>query len=86
MKQTMHLFLLLVIVATFSACTSYKNVPYLKQSETFTSEDYAKSAVLYDARIMPKDLLTIAVTTITNPEDAYPFNLTVSTPMSAQEV
>lgn len=78
----MHLFLLLVIVATFSACTSYKNVPYLKQSETFTSEDYAKSAVLYDARIMPKDLLTIAVTTITNPEDAYPFNLTVSTPMS----
>lgn len=85
MKQMLRLSLLLVLVATFSACTSYKNVPYLKESETLTSEDYAKSAVLYDARIMPKDLLTISVSTITNPEDSYPFNLSVPSSVSSSK-
>ncbi len=55
----------------------------MQKSETLTAEDYAKSAVLYDARIMPKDLLTITVSTITNPEDAYPFNLTVPSPIAS---
>jgi len=83
MTRKNHIILLLLTVVGLSACSSYKNVPYLKESEKFTAEDYAKSAVLYDARIMPKDLLTITVSTITNPEDAYPFNLTVPSPISA---
>jgi len=83
MNQRNYIFLLLLAIVCFSSCSSYKNVPYLKESEKFTTEDYAKSAVLYDARIMPKDLLTITVSTITNPEDAYPFNLTVPSPISA---
>ena len=38
-------------------------------------------AKLYDARILPKDLLTIVVS-CSDPELAEPFNLTVSTPVS----
>lgn len=38
---------------------------------------------LYDARIMPKDLLTITVNT-TDPETAAPFNLIVATTLSNQ--
>ena len=41
-------------------------------------------AGLYDARIMPKDLLTIVVS-CTDPELAEPFNLTVATPVSASQ-
>lgn len=85
MKQILQFCLLLVIIASFSACTSYKNVPYLKESETLTSNDYAKSATLYDAQIMPKDLLTITVSTITNPEDSYAFNLSVPSSLSSSK-
>ena len=83
MGQRSVFFVLLLALICFSSCSSYKNVPYLKDSEKFTAENYAKSAILYTARIMPKDLLTITVSTITNPEDAYPFNLTVPSPISA---
>jgi len=83
MNQKSYIFIFLLAVVCFSSCSSYKNVPYLKESEKFTPQDYTKSAVLYDARIMPKDLLTITVSTITNPEDASPFNLTVPSPISA---
>ncbi|BEG99102.1 polysaccharide biosynthesis/export family protein [Bacteroides sedimenti] len=82
MKQKSYIFLIFIAVIGLSACSSYKSVPYLQQSEKLTENDYAKSAVLYDASIMPKDLLTITVSTITNPEDAYPFNLTVPSPVS----
>ena len=45
---------------------------------TLTAEDNTKrSEGLYDAKIMPKDILTITVST-TNPEAATPFNLTIS--------
>ena len=37
---------------------------------------------LYDAKIMPKDLLSITVNT-TDPQAAAPFNLTVQTPLNA---
>lgn len=37
---------------------------------------------LYDAHIMPKDLLTITVNT-SDPDAAIPFNLTVATPITA---
>ncbi len=83
MSLKTSIVILLLSLFCFSSCSSYKNVPYLKESEKFTVEDYAKSAVLYSARIAPKDLLTITVSTITNPEDAYPFNLTVPSPISA---
>lgn len=57
-----------------ASCTSYKNVPYLQNPEVVN--EYQKKLALYDAQIMPKDLLTITVNT-TDPEAAAPFNLTV---------
>lgn len=62
------------------SCGSYKNVPYFQNSDEV---DFTKSQFLYDARIMPKDILTITVST-TNPDAARPFNLTVPTTFNAQ--
>ena len=61
-----------------SGCTSYKKVPYLRICD---SQCTAGEIPLYDARIMPKDLLTITVST-TDPEASVPFNLTVPTTVS----
>lgn len=60
--------------ALFSSCTSYKNVPYLQQPEIVNA--YGQEIPLYDATIMPKDLLSITVNT-TDPVAAAPFNLTI---------
>ena len=65
---------LLLMALILGSCGSTKNVPYFKNSDFFDEES---SAYLYDARIMPKDQLTITVSTIT-PEAAAPFNLNVS--------
>lgn len=65
-----------------TACQSYKKVPYLKDSEVIGQVEQQKE--LYDARIMPKDLLTIVVS-CTSPELAMPFNLTVAGPTSVSD-
>lgn len=72
--------LILVLLAGLSGCTSYKNVPYLQDPEAVNQ--YGKEIPLYDAKIMPKDLLSITVNT-TDPQAAAPFNLTVQTPLNA---
>lgn len=61
-------------VFLLSGCSSYKNVPYLQDAEVVNN--LQKELPMYDAKIMPKDLLTITVNT-TIPEAAAPFNLTV---------
>ena len=63
-----------------SGCSSFKKVPYLQNSATVNVP--AGEIPLYDARIMPKDLLTITVST-TDPTVAAPFNLTVQDPTNA---
>ncbi|MBR6121490.1 MAG: polysaccharide biosynthesis/export family protein [Prevotella sp.] len=69
--------LLVVTVALLlGSCANTKNVAYFQNSRDV---DLSQSAVLYDARIMPKDQLTITVST-TDPDAAVPFNLTVPTP------
>jgi len=62
------LFFLSIILAS---CGSVKNIAYLQNSDDINFE---KSRFLYDARIMPKDQLTISVNT-TTPEASMPFNL-----------
>ena len=47
------------------ACQSYKKVPYFQDVEVVNEVEQQEK--LYDARIMPKDLLTIVVS-CTNPE------------------
>ena len=66
---------LLLLPFLWTACQSYKKVPYFQNVEVVNEVEQQES--LYDAKIMPKDLLTIVVS-CTNPELAIPFNLTVA--------
>lgn len=70
---------LLLFPFLLAACQSYKKVPYLQNTEALGPS--ASQEKLYDAKIMPKDLLTIVVS-CTSPELAVPFNLTVASPSS----
>lgn len=62
----------LMTIFLFVSCQSYKKVPYLQNVEVV--ENTVQQGNLYDAKIMPKDLLNIVVS-CTNPELAMPFNL-----------
>lgn len=79
MKVIRKIFYSLTAVLVLASCGSQKDVPYFQNSE---SVDLSKSQYLYDARIMPKDQLTITVSTLDD-QAAVPFNLTVPTPQSA---
>ena len=63
-----------IAILLFAACASPKNVAYIQNSDIFAAD---RSAFLYEAHIMPKDVLTITVNTV-NPEISAPFNLMVS--------
>ena len=80
MKKLQYSILLTLVSILFASCGSVKNVAYLQNSEDI---DFTRSEYLYDARIMPKDILTITVNTV-NPEAAAPFNLTVPTSFNNQ--
>ena len=67
------LYVALAFAVLLTSCSSPKNVAYIKNSEQV---DLSRSEFLYDARIMPKDVLTITVSTV-NPDAAAPFNLIV---------
>lgn len=75
-KMSRRVAVCLMAIFLFTSCQSYKKVPYLQDSEVV--EQATLQEKLYDARIMPKDLLTIVVS-CTSPELAVPFNLTVAT-------
>lgn len=72
--------LLLALALSIAGCTSYKNVPYFQNPEVVNNS--SEVFPLYDAKIMPKDLLSITINT-TDPQAATPFNLTVQTPLNA---
>ena len=80
MKKISYFFLAAVAVLAVTSCSTPKNVAYIQNSDSI---DYAKSEYLYDARIMPKDILTITVNTV-NPEASAPFNLVISTALSTE--
>ena len=73
-------FLLGVFTLIMTSCTSYLQVPYLQNPYAVNATQEVQP--LYDAKIMPKDLLTITVNT-TDPEAAAPFNLTVQSSINA---
>ena len=60
------------------SCGSTKKISYLQNIQDV---DLELSRYLYDAKIMPKDVLSITVSTV-NPEAAAPFNQTVPTVLS----
>lgn len=77
-KKTKMLCFAAALLLTAS-CTSYKQVPYLQNSKML---DTTIVLELYDAKIQPKDLLTITVSS-EDVEAAIPFNLTVGTVQTA---
>lgn len=74
MKKLLIPFVLLAMVMLVGSCGSSKKVAYFQNIDSIS---LAASRGLYDAKIMPKDQLTITVLT-TNPEASAPFNLQVS--------
>ena len=80
MKRLKELFYCALATLMFTGCQSYKKVPYLQDAEVVLYS--TQNEQLYDAKIMPKDLLTIVVS-CTSPELAAPFNLTVATQNNA---
>lgn len=70
--KKLHFFSFLIFASLLiTGCGSVKNVAYLQNSDSISFE---QSRFLYDARIMPKDQITISVNT-SNPEASLPFNL-----------
>ena len=68
--------LFILLFYTLASCTAHKNIPYLQNH--YMIDSIQQIPVLYDARIMPKDLLTIVVS-CSEPELAVPYNLTAPT-------
>ncbi len=70
------LFQVIVALTWLSGCTGAKKVAYIQGAGEDDMTGYMQTTPLYDARIMPKDLLTITVSA-TDPEAVQAFNLTV---------
>ena len=83
---------ILMAAITLASCQSYKKVPYLQSYESLTDKSYKEIVInevnqqdtLYDARIQPKDLLSITVNT-SDPQAAAPFNLTMQTSINVAQ-
>lgn len=75
---TLHLLAALVMTALLAGCGSSEKIAYLQGTERMSAEEFAVATTLYDARIIPKDLLTVVVST-TDPEASRPFNLIMPT-------
>lgn len=78
MKTIKFIMILSITTVILSSCANPKYVAYIQNSDSI---DYAKSEILYDAKIMPKDILTITVNTV-NPEASAPYNLVISTALN----
>ena len=73
-----NLALVLMSILVFSSCMSTKNITYFQNKDEVNA---ALSKQLYDAKIMPKDILQIQVFSMT-PEASEPFNLLKGTTVS----
>ena len=76
MNKLFYLLLTTVLGVLLLSCGSSKGVAYLQDdSDGMFEEAHAtQTQAMYDARIMPKDLLTITVSAV-EPEAVKPFNL-----------
>ena len=79
MKKIFYPFVAVAIVVMLGSCASTKKVAYF---QNVNEVSLAESKGLYDARIMPKDMLTITVST-TDPKAAIPFNLSISNTLNS---
>ena len=72
--KILNLSLLSALCILLASCGSTKNIPYLVDAEQLPEKQLKVTAMIYEAKIMPKDILTVTVNT-TVPEAAVPFNL-----------
>lgn len=79
MRKNLFFIVFAVLCMTLGSCGSSKQIAYFQNADTL---NYAASKGLFDAKIMPKDLLTITVST-TDPKAATPFNLSVTNTLNA---
>lgn len=71
------IFALILLTFLFSACQSYKKVPYLQDAEILKQAN-AQAAPVQDARLIPGDEVSILVST-SDPIVSQPFNAQGST-------
>ena len=69
--KKLSFFYIMTLLLLLTSCTATKNIAYLNNKEKI---DWTLSNQLYDAKIMPKDILNIQVFSMT-PEASEPFNL-----------
>ena len=67
-------FTAILMILLASSCTGYKKIPYIKDAANLEQTELAKTALNYEAKVMPNDILLITVNTLT-PEAAKDFNL-----------
>ncbi len=79
MKKLLCSIAFAIVCLVMGSCGSSKDIPYFQNAD---SVSLAASKGLYDAKIMPKDLLTITVST-TDPKVSTPFNLSVSNTLNS---
>ena len=71
MKKLISFIFAMSLLLAMTSCNTSKSVAYIQNSDSIS---YDNSRFLYDAKIMPKDQLTISVNTV-NPDASLPFNL-----------
>lgn len=88
MKKIINLLLLSLLAMVLASCGSSKGVAYLQDDDSdgmFAIEFANQTKTMFDAQIMPKDLLTITVSA-TEPEAVRPFNLVMPTFTSGSDI
>ncbi|RRC99105.1 polysaccharide biosynthesis/export family protein [Prevotella sp. OH937_COT-195] len=70
MKKLIIPVIVIALIVLFGSCGSTKKIVYFQGADTI---DLSQSRGLYDARIMPKDLINIHIST-SDPNAAKPFN------------
>lgn len=75
MKNIISILLCMHLLAS---CTSYKKVPYMQNSDELAKIEQLTTA--FEARVQPKDLITIQVLAPEEPSISYIYNFTASTP------
>lgn len=70
--RKLHILFLLFLIAIITGCQSYKKVPYLQNSDEV---DLSLAGKLYEAKIIPNDILNITVNSPNNPNATAIFNL-----------
>lgn len=74
-----HFLSIALLTLLLSSCMSTKNITYFQNKNEI---DLTLSKQLYDAKIMPKDILQIQIFTMT-PEASEPFNLRKTTGLTS---